>query len=389
MVKVLHIGKFYPPYRGGMETYLQDLAQAQQAQGDEVTVWVHNHRWQRLSSVTQIEADGMVQVIRQKSLRPVFFTPIMLGFGRQLKRIIAQFQPTLIHLHWPNPSLFWLLFSRRAKHIPWVISWHSDMVTTHSSWLLKMIYLLIKPLESKLIKRAQRVLVSSQAYADHSPQLSRHRDKTQVIPLGLSTAALAQFEVEQNWVAQQWQPNQFRLFHLGRLTFYKNQQMLVAAMQQLADCQLLIAGDGQLATALQAQIKIAALTERVQLLGELSWPQVHSLFATCDVFCMASHDRGESFGVVLLEAMYHNKIILVPDTAGSGMRGLAENYHKGFVYRVDDEADFVVQIHAIQQQLEDLRQQPKQFEYDITAVAARIQQHYLSIQTGEHCETSS
>ena len=32
-MRVLHIGKFYPPFAGGMEYFLADLMRAQQAQG--------------------------------------------------------------------------------------------------------------------------------------------------------------------------------------------------------------------------------------------------------------------------------------------------------------------------------------------------------------------
>ncbi len=382
-MKVLHIGKFYPPYHGGMETYLKDLAQQQATAGQQVMVWVHNHDWGTWRSSTVEERDGAVVVLRQQALRPVLFTPIMLGFGKQIKQLIKRHQPDVLHLHWPNPSLFWLLFNKQAKAIPWVISWHSDMVTEHSSWLLKLVYRLIKPLESRLINLAHSVLVSSQNYADHSPQLKAYANKTQVIPLGMSTEQLTGFVPDLSWAAEQWAAQKFKLFHLGRLTFYKNQKLLIAAMKHLPHSHLLIAGGGQLNDVLQQQIDAEELTGQVALLGELGWQQVHSLFATCDVFCMASHDRAESFGVVLIEAMYHNKIILVPDTAGSGMQYLAKNYNKGFIYQADDVDDYVTKLNQIYQEYPAIMKRPKQFNYHIADASAAIQQHYHSIQTGE------
>ena len=32
-MKILHVGKYFPPYAGGMETYLRDLMAAQARQG--------------------------------------------------------------------------------------------------------------------------------------------------------------------------------------------------------------------------------------------------------------------------------------------------------------------------------------------------------------------
>ncbi len=379
-MKILHIGKYYPPYHGGMENYLSDLAHAQAQQGHQVTVWVHNHTWRMLcSSTAEASIDG-VQVIRQKSIRPLLFTPIMLGFGKQLKRLINAHEFDLIHLHWPNPSLFFLLLKQSAKPIPWVISWHSDMVTEHSSWLMKLIYRMIKPLETRLIEQADSVLVSSQNYADYSPQLKKFANKTAVIPLGMQTAALQAVANQLN--SAEWQDEQFRMFSLGRFTFYKNQQMLINAMPQLSGCQLLIAGNGQLHKQLQNRIKQLQLNQQAKLLTDQSWLQVHGLFSSCDLFCLASHDRAESFGMVLLEAMYHNKIILVPDTVGSGMQWLAMNYSKGFVFKANDEVDFVAKVKEIRQNYAEINARPVQFNYHISNIAASIEQHYQNILSG-------
>ncbi len=387
-MNILHIGKFYPPYHGGMENYLCDLAEAQTAQGHEVTVWVHNHEWQGLTSHTNASQVGKVKLIRQKSLKPLFFAPVMLGFKQQLKRIITDEKPDLIHLHWPNPSLFKLLLNKPARKIPWVVSWHSDMVTSHSSFMLKLIYLLVKPLETMLVKHSDSLLVSTQAYADYSKQLCQHVEKTHVIPLGISTKPIEELKIGADTpvykkVVKNWQDKQFKLFHLGRLTFYKNQRFLIKTLAELPETQLLIAGKGQLHDKLKQQISELSLISRVKLLGDIDKESVHALYASCDLFCMASHDRAESFGVVLLEAMYHNKIILVPDTAGSGMHWLAENYAKGFVYKSNDCDDFVAKVKFIRQNFKDIMSEPSVFKFEMKHIAESVTHLYKKILTGE------
>ncbi len=387
-MNILHIGKFYPPYYGGMENYLCDLAEAQAVQGHRVVVWVHNHEWRGLTSYTNVSRVRRVKLIRQKSLKPLFFTPIMLGFKRQMKRIIAEEKPDLIHLHWPNPSLFKLLLNRPARQIPWVISWHSDMVTSYSSYVLKLVYLLIKPFESMLVKHGRSLLVSTQAYADYSKQLRQHTEKTHVIPLGISTQHIDELKTNpesKNYfrATEHWQVNQFKLFHLGRLTFYKNQKFLINAMRNLPKAQLLIAGKGQLQDQLNKQIIELDLSSQVKLLGGVDIEQAHALFDSCDIFCMASHDRAESFGVVLLEAMYHNKVILVPDTAGSGMSWLADNYPKGFVYKNKDCDDFVAKVEFIRQNFNEIMSEPSEFGFQMKHIVESVGQHYQTVLSGE------
>lgn len=355
-----------------------DLAQAQVQQGHQVTVIVHNHQWQGLFSRTTIETIGGVKVIRLKTLRPILHAPLMFGLNHCLKKIFTKQAPDLIHLHSPNPSLFGLLVNKAAKSIPWVLSWHSDMVTEYSSRPLKLVYGLIKPLENRLINNCCSILVSSQYYADASLQLSKNSSKVTVIPLGINTDEMAQCSTNESDVTDHWHNETCKLFSLGRLTFYKNQRMLIEAMQQLNDCQLLLAGDGQLASKLQQQIDSMNVTDRVQLLGSVSWHQVHQLFSSCDIFCLASHDRAESFGVVLLEAMYHNKIILVADTAGSGMKWLAENYNKGFTFKANDSNDFVEKIMSIKHKQQEIMARPAQFEYHINEIAKLIENHCYS-----------
>ncbi len=382
-MNILHIGKFYPPFHGGMETYLSNLAEAQVQQGHQVTVWVHNHDWGVLKSATTKVTEGNLTIIRQKSLKPVLFAPLMLGFRKQLKQWLKTQTFDLIHVHWPNPTLFAMLAVPGAFDAAVVVGWHSDMVTENSSGLMKLIYRLIRPLETRWLKRADSVLVSSQAYANHSPVLKRFVAKTTVIPLGLKTEPLAAFQAAPSyleWSSEQWGNAGLKIYHLGRLTFYKNQRMLIEAMIHLPSAHLVLAGGGELAVDLQRRIDRLSLRDRVSLLGAQSTARIHALMSTCDVFCMASNDRAESFGVVLLEAMYFNKPILVPDTIGSGMRWLAESYPKGHIYRVNDIDDFVRKINQIvaSGQISDTTAEVP-FKFSMTQVAETIERHYTTI----------
>ena len=77
-VRVLHVGKFFPPDRGGMESFLAELVLAQQAQGLEVSALVHG---QPLAH----DPDWLVRVPVQLSL---VYTPIALGFRAALAQSV-------------------------------------------------------------------------------------------------------------------------------------------------------------------------------------------------------------------------------------------------------------------------------------------------------------
>ncbi|WP_179952193.1 glycosyltransferase [Marinicella rhabdoformis] len=378
-MNILHLGKYYPPYHGGMEHYLQDLAEAQVEQGHQVTVMVHNHEFGKLLSQTKTEHVNGVKVIRLKSTRPICFTPLMIGLGRTLNQLLKENKFDILHLHWPNPSLALLLFNKASKNLPWVLRWHSDMVTESSSKLLKFIYALIKPIEQAIIKRSQLILCSSPVYIEQAPALLKNREKCHVLPLGIKPMLKSNDQLPTEWAEQQWPKNKLRLFNLGRLTFYKNQKLLIEASIHHQSQHTLIAGSGQLKAQLEKQIKKNKLQENIKLLGNLSWPKVNALYQSCDVFCLTSNDRAESFGVVLLEAMWHNKIILVADTLGSGMSWLAQQYNKGFIFKSNDAHDFIKKLNHIEENLGSIQALPENFQWPINQTASDLNHLYKKI----------
>ncbi|GAA4815246.1 mannosyltransferase [Marinicella pacifica] len=375
-MNILHIGKFYPPYHGGMETYLRDLAEAQVKQGHQVAVLVHNHHWHGIKSntVTEQPMPGLT-LIRQACLRPVLFTPLMLGLNRQVKRLIRQQSVDVIHLHVPNPGLFMLLINRSAKKVPWVLRWHSDMVTERASRWLRFIYGCIKPFETALLKNSRKILISTPEYIKKSHRLQQFRPHVMVVPLGLNT----QHILLPKPLTLNKKPMQ--ILTLGRLSFYKNHRMLIHAMQQLPDMHLTIAGGGDLHQDLQRLIHKLKLTDQIHLTGPVSETEKERLLGGCHVLCLASNDRAESYGMVLLEAMARHKIILAADTPGSGMRWLAEHYERGFTFNYQEVNDLVEKLQLIRHNYQNIMQQPVKFALSIEQTAAALSPIYKEICT--------
>jgi glycosyltransferase involved in cell wall biosynthesis len=321
-MRILHVGKFFPPYRGGMETFLADLVAAQRAQGQEAFVLVHGE-----------PLAGDPPWLRRVPVQAtVAYAPIAVGFRAALDRAIADFAPDVLHMHMPNNAVFWGLTLRRAREIPWVVHWHSDVITARMSARVGLGYRLYRPFEHSVLSRAERVFVTSPPYLAASETLARWRDKSAVLPLGLGPPAAPGGAGTREF---SWEPGRLRLLAIGRLAYYKGFETLVRAASALPQVQLVIGGDGELRAELEALAR-AAPPGAVTLLGEVSDAEKEPLLASCDLFCLASRERTEAFGMVLLEAMRHGKPCLVSDLAGSGMPWVVRESGCGWVAPPDD-----------------------------------------------------
>ena len=306
-VRVLHLGKFFPPHPGGMEVYLADLIEAQRAMGVQACALVHG-------DALALDPPWVLRVPVQAQ---VLYAPIAMGYRNALRRAIERYQPDVLHLHMPNNSVFWALTLGAARGLPWVVHWHSDVVVSRARSALALAYQVYRPFEQAVLARARRIVATSPTYLAASEPLSAWGGKCAVVPLGLTAP-----ETVANSSPEVWTDGPLRLLSIGRLTYYKGFETLIAMALAEPDVQLLIAGDGELREQLQAQIdrhNPGGMAGRVQLLGQVTDAEKHALLASCDVFCLASRERTEAFGMVLLEAMAHGKPCLVSDLPGSGM----------------------------------------------------------------------
>ena len=124
-MRVLHIGKYFPPFAGGMENFLADLLDESTAQGIECAAIVHDHS---RGELPELETINSSLIVRVRSYGQLLFAPISPGFRGQLDKLIKSFQPDVLDIHLPNTSAFFLIFLAIARRIPWVIHWHSDVV---------------------------------------------------------------------------------------------------------------------------------------------------------------------------------------------------------------------------------------------------------------------
>lgn len=113
-------------------------------------------------------------------------------------------------------------------------------------------------------------------------------------------------------------PNQKTILYVGRLEGRKGLNYLLRAYKELTNnvsgVQLLIAGKGSDENKLREYVKSNNLPE-VTFLGYISDEEKIKYLHKADIFCAPAH-RGESFGIVLLEAMAAKCPIVAGDNSG-------------------------------------------------------------------------
>lgn len=309
-MKVLQLSKFYAPDHGGIESVARQLSAGFLRRGCEVEVLCAHKRWQYSD-----ERDGSgVRVTRAASLGMWLSTSMAPSMPWLLWR--RRYHADVVHVHMPDPlaALAVWIARPRAKV---VLHWHSDVVRQR---VARHVY---RGLERWLLRRADAVIATSQAYADSSPPLQAFRDKVVVIPIG--TPAPEPVEAARIQQLRRRYGERRVVFALGRMTYYKGWEVLIDAARHLPpDVLLVVGGGGPDLPRYRALAEQGGVAERVHFVGPLSAASLEAHFALASAFCLASTLRAEAFGVVVLEAMARGLAVVATDIPGSGLGWLQQ-----------------------------------------------------------------
>ncbi len=346
-MRVLHLGKFFPPFAGGMEHFMSDLLHAQSACGVTAAALVHDH--QPGSRGRRPAPDDPPPIYRAPCHGRLLYAPISPAFPFWLRRAIREFKPDLLHLHLPNTSAFWALALPAARRLPWVIHWQSDIVPTRLDRWLGRAYHLYRPLEQRLLAASRIVIATSPPYLAASTALAPWRERCHVIPLGIDPARIPVPDPAAVARAEAlWGDTSFRVLAIGRLTYYKGHEVLIRAAADLPDSRVLIVGTGDRQAGLQTLVNQFDLGGRVVLAGFQPDADLNALLASCDVLCLPSLDRAEAFGLVLLEAMRFAKPVVVSDIPGSGAGWVTRQAGHGLLVPPGDPVKLAAALRELQ-----------------------------------------
>lgn len=336
-VRVLHIGKYYPPVPGGIEHFLADLLGALERIGLETAALVHQDR-PRQRGVHLVSAARPL-IYRAPTLGQVLYAPVSPSFPLWMRRAITELQPQILHFHLPNTSAFSALALQSARRLPWVVHWHADVGGSTIDRRLALAYRLYRPLEQCLLAKSQVVIATSPPYLEASTALRPWLDRCTSVPVGLDIDRLP---LPDDWqrrdAEQQWGKTDLRVLAVGRLTYYKGHDVLIDAVERVPQARVMIVGGGDNKARLETRIRSLSIQHQVILTGLVPQERLAALISTCDVLCLPSLERTEAFGLVLLEAMRFGKPVVVSDIPGSGTGWVVRQAGNGVLTKPGDAA---------------------------------------------------
>lgn len=308
---------------GGVQFHVRDLAEALERRGHSVSVLAPADDETPLPDYIT-SAGRAVPVRYNGSVARMTFGPMS---ARRVRRWVAAGDFDILHLHEPvTPSLGMLALWVATG--PIVATFHTALLRSRA---LQVAHPLVRP---SLEKIAARIAVSEDARRTLVEHLG---GDAVVIPNGVYADVFEQAEADPRWTGTDEHPT---IAFLGRLDEpRKGLPVLTAAipavLEAIPGARFLIAGRGDTG-ADDAREALGPLAASVEFLGGVSDEDKARLLSSVDVYC-APHTGGESFGIVLVEAMSAGAMVVASDLGA--FRRVLEEGDAGVLFRTGDSAD--------------------------------------------------
>jgi phosphatidyl-myo-inositol alpha-mannosyltransferase len=347
---------------GGVQLHVRDLAETLISMGYEVSVLAPADDEQELPAYV-VPAGRAVPVPYNGSIARVNFGPLS---AARVRRWLQQGRFDVLHVHEPMaPSLSLLA----------VMAWDGPVVATFHTAITRSHFLAAGRKVAQLVleRITARIAVSALA---RRVQVEHLDGGAVEIPNGVAVARFADAPPLHGWPREGGSVG-----FLGRFTEpRKGFEVLVRALEtvvaQRPSVQLLLAGPGDL-----DEVELpAAVASRVDFLGRVSELDKARMLRSIDLY-VAPNTGGESFGMILTEAMAAGAAIVASDL--DAFRRVLDGGRAGVLFPVGDSTALAAIILEL---LEDQGQRAVLSEraraavaaYDWPVVAAQVLEVYAT-----------
>jgi len=291
---------------GGVQTHIRDLSFALKQAGHEVKIIAPGN------ATLNNDVESVFHAGKKRRLnfnKTNFEISIALGEEyRRLKEYLIREKFDIIHYHtiWTPLLPFQVLRISKAAD---VATFHDTPPDTFSGKVTRAIF---RKISRRLLPRLDGVIAVSSSPAGHLASIPNRQPN--ILP---PSADYSTFFNNED-VFDQYKDDLVNILFLGRLEDRKGIMVLLEAYSKLCDAgkkvRLLVAGDGEQKQEVLDFIDHHKLNN-VVLLGRITEEDKACWYATCDIFCSPAK-YGESFGIVLVEAMASGKAVVAAANSG-------------------------------------------------------------------------
>jgi phosphatidylinositol alpha-mannosyltransferase len=310
---------------GGVQYHVRDLASELIRRGHRVSVLAPADPDTPIPDF-MVSAGRSLAVRYNGSVARMAFGP---GAARRVRRWLDEGDFDLIHLHEPMTPSVSMLALWQTKY-PVVATFHTSMPRSRALQLVEPV------LQSSLEKISARIAVSEDARRTLIEHLG---GDAIIVPNGVDTSVFGDAQPDPRWVGT---PDAPTVAFLGRLDEpRKGLPVFVGAIPAVLavhpGARFLIAGRGDdgAAAALEQLAAHPGAADQVEFLGGITDEEKASLFASADVY-VAPQTGGESFGIVLVEAMSGGAMVIASDLGA--FRRVLDEGNAGLLFRNGDSA---------------------------------------------------
>ncbi|MEY4469571.1 MAG: hypothetical protein RLZZ87_895 [Actinomycetota bacterium] len=351
---------------GGVQAHIADLATYLISQGHYVSVLAPTSEEENLPDYV-VSAGKPISIPYNGAVARILFGPI--AFSR-VRHWIAQGEFDLLHLHEPAiPSIS--LLACFAAEGPLVGTFHA------SAKKQKAIFAIGPILEPVIEKLTARIAVSEAA----RETLTEHLETDAVVvPNGIYARRLANGALNPQWSGNS-------IGFIGRFQEpRKGLSILVSALPQIIrevpDVRVIVAGPGDAAEFLQDVP--SHLHDRFSFLGRVTEQEKADFLHSIGVY-VAPNTGGESFGIILAEALAAGAVVVASDIPA--FKALLGNGAYGSLFSSEDASSLANSISSLLQnptEREKLKIEGKIYaqKFDWDEVAMRIYDVYEMAMVG-------
>ncbi len=358
---------------GGVQFHIRDFASVLIEEGHEVSVLAPAEDTTELPAFV-VPTGGSVAVPYNGSVARLNFG---LMASAKVSRWLAEGEFDILHVHEPIVPSLGMLALWQAK-VPTVGTFHSAQDHSRAMHI-------VSPAVQPLLERLDaRIAVSDEARRTVADHLG---GDAFVIPNGVFVGDFRGVPPKPEWAGRRHGAAAPTIAFLGRLDEPRKglpvfAGAIPAVLSTVPDARFLIAGRGD-ATAVRAAV---AEHPTVEFLGGISEEEKAQLFASADVY-VAPQTGGESFGIVLVEAMAGGALVVASGIPA--FRAVIADGAAGLPFAVGDSGDLArVLLTALAGGTDDRRAHADEWvlRYDWATVSRRVLDVYGTVLAGKGIE---